>query len=382
VLIHRLFYLEEGFKVSRIRGAKWKESNLLLESLNPRILESFGTLITMKFVDYVKVYVRSGNGGRGCVSFRREKYVPRGGPDGGDGGKGGDIVIRAEERLHTLLDHRYKKQYIARNGQPGMGKNMHGKDGDDLVIKVPVGTVVKDAETDDIIEDLDCDGKEIMVAKGGIGGKGNQHFATPIKQAPRYAQTGKERTGKHLVLELKLIADVGIIGLPNAGKSTLISVISAARPKIADYPFTTIVPNLGVVKYEDFRSFVVADIPGLIEGAHEGAGLGHRFLRHVERTYLLVHLVDVSDMTKGDVIDNHKTINSEIQKYATDLANKPQIVVASKLDIANVEKLNKLRTHCSENGIQLLQISAATHSGTGELIEEIAKMLERVKGMS
>jgi GTP-binding protein len=335
----------------------------------------------MKFVDYVKVYVRSGNGGRGCVSFRREKYVPRGGPDGGDGGRGGDIVIRAEERLHTLLDHRYKKQYIAKNGQPGMGKKMHGKDGGDLVIKVPVGTVVKDADTDDAIEDLDTEGKEVTVVKGGIGGRGNQHFATSVKQAPRHAQTGKEGEDRNLVLELKLIADVGITGLPNAGKSTLISVISAARPKIADYPFTTLVPNLGVVKYEDFSSFVVADIPGLIEGAHEGAGLGHQFLRHVERTYMLVHLVDVSDMTKGDVVDNFKTINSELEKYAEDLARKPQIVVASKTDIANEEKLDKLRTHCAENGIQLLEISAATHKGTGKLIEEVANLLDKEKGI-
>ncbi|MEE9523301.1 MAG: GTPase ObgE [Thermodesulfovibrionales bacterium] len=336
----------------------------------------------MKFVDYVKVYVSSGNGGRGCVSFRREKYVPRGGPDGGDGGRGGDVVVRAEKRLHTLLDHRYKKQYIAKNGQPGMGKNMHGKDANDLIIKVPLGTIVKEADSDDIIVDLDTEGKEMTVVKGGIGGKGNQHFATSVKQAPRYAQKGKEGEDMNLVLELKLIADVGITGLPNAGKSTLISVISAARPKIADYPFTTLVPNLGVVKYEDFSSFVVADIPGLIEGAHEGVGLGHQFLRHVERTYMLVHLVDVSDMTKGDVVDNFKTINSELEKYAEDLARKPQIVVASKTDIANKEKLDKLRTHCSENGIQLLEISAATHKGTVKLIEEIANLLDKEKGIS
>ena len=336
----------------------------------------------MKFVDYVKVYVKSGNGGSGCVSFRREKYIPKGGPDGGDGGKGGDVIIRADNQLHTLLDHRYKKQYIAQNGQPGMGKNMHGKYGADMLIKVPVGTVVKDAETEETLQDLDHDGKELIVARGGKGGRGNQHFATSVKQVPRYAQPGLEGSEKNLIFELKLIADIGIIGLPNAGKSTLISVISAARPRIADYPFTTLVPNLGVVKYSEFKSFVIADIPGLIEGAHQGAGLGHRFLRHVERTLSLVHLVDVSDMTEGDVVDNYNAVNKELKAYAEDLAEKPQIVVASKTDIANNDKLNAMRDYCRERSIQLKEISAATHKGIEKLIKEIAELLGEKKGIA
>ncbi|UCG79022.1 MAG: GTPase ObgE [Nitrospirota bacterium] len=331
----------------------------------------------MKFVDYVKVYVRSGHGGPGCVSFRREKYIPKGGPDGGDGGKGGDIKIVADPQLHTLLDHRYKKHYVARNGQPGMGRKMHGKDGDDLLISVPVGTMVKDASTDELIEDLDRDGKEVVVAVGGKGGRGNQHFATSVRQVPRYAQPGLEGEERNLILELKLIADVGIIGLPNAGKSTLISVISAARPKIADYPFTTLVPNLGVVKYEEFKSFVIADIPGLIEGAHKGAGLGHQFLRHVERTTLLVHLVDVSDMTTGDVVENYESVNIELRKYAGELADKKQIVVVSKKDISNNDKLEAIRKHCKDKGLKLLEISAATHTGIDELVNEIAYLIEK-----
>lgn len=336
----------------------------------------------MKFVDYVKIYVRSGNGGRGCVSFRREKYVPRGGPDGGDGGKGGAVIIMADKGLQTLLDYRYKKQYKAKNGEPGMGRNMHGKDGDDLVVKVPVGTVVKDADSDEIIRDLDEDGKTIRVAEGGKGGLGNQHFSTPTRQAPRYAQPGIKGKEKNLILELKLLADVGIIGLPNAGKSTLISVISAARPKIADYPFTTLVPNLGVVKHGEYKSFVVADIPGLIEGAHKGSGLGYHFLRHVERTSVLVHLIDVSDMTKGNVIEHYVTIQGELIKYAEDLGNKPQLVVASKIDAANSEKLNVLRDYCHKNSIKLFEISALTRKGIEKLIEAIDLLLEKKRKCS
>jgi len=247
---------------------------------------------------------------------------------------------------------------------------------------VPVGTVVKDAETEETLQDLDHDGKELIVARGGKGGRGNQHFATSVKQVPRYAQPGLEGSEKNLIFELKLIADIGIIGLPNAGKSTLISVISAARPRIADYPFTTLVPNLGVVKYSEFKSFVIADIPGLIEGAHQGAGLGHRFLRHVERTLSLVHLVDVSDMTEGDVVDNYNAVNKELKAYAEDLAEKPQIVVASKTDIANNDKLNAMRDYCRERSIQLKEISAATHKGIEKLIKEIAELLGEKKGIA
>ncbi len=310
------------------------------------------------------------------MSFRREKFIPKGGPDGGDGGKGGDVIIRADPQLYTLLDHRYKKNYRAENGQHGMGKNRHGRNGKDLIIKVPVGTVVKDALTGEIIADLDRPGAQCRVAKGGRGGLGNAHFATPTRQAPRYAQPGEPGEERDLILELKLIADVGLLGLPNAGKSTLISRISGARPKIADYPFTTLVPNLGVVKVDDLRSFVVADIPGLIEGAHRGAGLGHRFLRHVERTKLLLHLVDVSLMTDGLPSENLKRINRELELYSPELSGKPQIVVATKIDIADKEKLNDIRNYCKIKGLELFEISAVRGDGLRELTLEVAKRLE------
>ena len=353
-----------------------------LKAVNLHRLFLFWRSVTgiVKFVDYVKIRVRSGRGGSGCVSFRREKFIPRGGPDGGDGGRGGDVIVRADHRLQTLLDHRYRKEYRAMNGQPGMGRKMHGRDGDDMIISVPVGTVISDADTGEVIADLNSDGMEVVVARGGKGGRGNVHFATPVRQAPRYAQPGMEGEERTLVLELKLLADVGIIGLPNAGKSTLISAISAARPKIADYPFTTLVPNLGVVKYGDFRSFVVADIPGLIGGAHRGAGLGFAFLRHVERTRLLVHLVDVSGMTAGDVVDNFNTVNEELQKYSPSLLERPQVVAASKTDAADPERLQRLREYCKMNSIELIEISAATGRGTDILVREVAARLEELRG--
>ncbi len=313
----------------------------------------------MQFVDYVKIYVKAGDGGRGCVSFRREKYVPRGGPDGGDGGKGGDVIIRASSELHTLIDHKYQKTYKAQRGQHGKGSNMKGKDGEDLVIKVPVGTVIKDADTEEIIADLDEEGKQVVVAKGGKGGLGNAHFATPTNQAPRYAQPGQKGEERWIILELKLLADVGLIGLPNAGKSTLISVISSARPKIADYPFTTLAPVLGVVKYGEYKSFVIADIPGLIEGAHKGAGLGHQFLRHVERTYMLLHLVDVSDFLESDPVEDFEKIQRELELYNQSLTQKPFAVVGTKIDIAHRgERLNKLKNYCEKKGIDFFPISA------------------------
>ncbi|MDP1758498.1 MAG: GTPase ObgE, partial [Thermodesulfovibrionales bacterium] len=284
----------------------------------------------MQFVDYTKIYVKAGDGGRGCVAFRREKYVPRGGPSGGDGGRGGHIIFRASRELNTLLDLRYQREYRAKRGQHGMGKKMHGKDGEDRIIPVPVGTVIKDADTEEVLADLDSEGVEIIIAKAGRGGQGNAHFATPTRQAPKFAQPGEEGEEKNLVIELKLLADVGLIGLPNAGKSTLISVISSARPKIADYPFTTLTPNLGVVKLKDLRSFVVADIPGLIEGAHKGAGLGFQFLRHVERTSMLLHLVDASDMPETDSVEDLKKINKELELYSSKLLKKPQAVVGTK----------------------------------------------------
>ncbi|RMG05731.1 MAG: GTPase ObgE [Nitrospirae bacterium] len=329
-----------------------------------------------EFIDYVKIHVQSGRGGKGCVSFRREKFIPKGGPDGGDGGRGGHVIIRADSQLYTLLDHRYKKRYRAKNGGHGMGKKMHGRDGEDMIIRVPVGTIVRDAHTGEILADLDREGAEVLVAKGGRGGLGNSHFATPVRQAPRYAQPGEEGEERDLILELKLLAHVGLVGLPNAGKSTLLSRISAARPKIADYPFTTLVPNLGVVKLDDLRSFVVADIPGLIEGAHRGAGLGHRFLRHVERTHLLVHLVDVSIMSEGRPEENLEKINRELIMYGADLEKKPQVVVASKMDIADSEKLRGLEEYCKIKELTLFKISAVTGEGVDELIRYLAGVIE------
>ncbi len=334
----------------------------------------------MQFVDYVKIRVRAGDGGRGCVSFRREKYVPRGGPDGGDGGRGGHVIIRATGQLNTLLDLRYQRLYRAKRGGHGKGKNMHGRDAEDLIIPVPVGTVIRDEDTGETLADLDAPDKEVIVARGGRGGLGNAHFATPTRQAPRFAQKGQKGEERSLIIELKLLADVGLIGLPNAGKSTLISVISSARPKIADYPFTTLVPNLGVVKMEDLRSFVVADIPGLIEGAHMGAGLGFQFLRHVERTSILLHLIDVSVLSDGDPVDNLDKINRELRLYSERLTKKPQIVVATKLDMVDKDKLDRLSDYCKNNTIEFFAISALTGAGVKELIRCVSKRIAEIRG--
>ena len=335
----------------------------------------------MHFVDYVTISVKAGDGGRGCVSFRREKYVPRGGPDGGDGGRGGHIIFRATDELNTLIDLRYHREYRARRGQHGMGKKMHGKDGEDLVIPVPVGTIVRDRDSEKVIIDLDKNGMETIIAKGGRGGLGNAHFATPVRQAPRFAQPGEAGEEKRLVLELKLFADIGLLGLPNAGKSTMLSVISSARPKIAAYPFTTLTPVLGVVKMADYRSFVVADIPGLIEGAHRGSGLGFQFLRHVERTSLLLHLVDISEMAQGDPIDNFEMILRELEHYSPDLMKKPQAAAGTKTDIAgNRERLAKMGRYCRDHGIDFFPVSAVTGEGINQLISYLAARLEQVKG--
>lgn len=312
------------------------------------------------------------------VSFRREKYVPRGGPDGGDGGRGGHIVLRASSELGTLLDLRYKRIYIAENGENGMKKKMHGKNGKDWIIRVPVGTVITETQTGAAIADLDADGKEAIVASGGRGGLGNSHFATAVRQAPRFAQPGLPGEEKDVTVELKLLADVGLIGLPNAGKSTLISVISSARPKIADYPFTTLAPALGVVKYEDYRSFVVADIPGLIEGAHRGVGLGFQFLRHVERTKILLHLVDVSITSEGDPVGNLLKINRELALYSPKLLEKPQCVAATKIDTADPEKkkLSALEEHCKKEGVDFFALSAVRKTGIDELLRYLARRVE------
>ncbi len=327
----------------------------------------------MQFVDYTTIHVKAGDGGRGCVAFRREKYVPRGGPSGGDGGRGGHIIFMATKELNTLLDLRYQREYKAKRGQHGMGKKMHGKNGEDRIIPVPIGTVIKDAVTDEILADLDKENAETIIAKGGRGGLGNAHFATPTRQAPRHAQPGEEGEEKNLIIELKLLADVGLIGLPNAGKSTLISVISSAKPKIADYPFTTLVPNLGVVKLENYRSFVVADIPGLIEGAHRGAGLGFQFLRHVERTSVLLHLVDVSGVIENDPVDDLKKINKELELYSPELMKKPQAVVGTKIDIAGDKKrLDKLEKYCKSKNMDFFPISAVTGKGIKKLLSYMA----------
>lgn len=333
----------------------------------------------MRFIDYAKIYVKAGDGGRGCVSFRREKYVPKGGPDGGDGGKGGDVVIKASNNLHTLLDFRYKRIYKAKRGEHGKGSNKKGQDAEDLIIPVPIGTIVKDADTDEFIADLTVNNQSVVVAKGGRGGLGNANFATPTRQTPRFALPEEKGQDRNLILELKLLADVGLVGLPNAGKSTLISKISTAKPKIADYPFTTLVPNLGVVKLDNFRSFVVADIPGLIEGAHRGIGLGTEFLRHIERTKILVHLVDIGDIPSSDPVKDLEDIRNELIIYNPLLGQKRFCVVGTKMDIAvRGDRLRRLKDYCRKRGIDFFAISSATGIGISELINYISKVLSEV----
>lgn len=334
----------------------------------------------MKFVDQVKVYVKAGDGGRGCVSFRREKFVPRGGPNGGDGGRGGHVIFRATKNMNTLLDIRYQQQYRAQKGQHGMGSDMHGKNGEDLVIPVPVGTLVMNEETKEVLHDLIGDGEEYIAARGGRGGLGNTHFKSATRQAPKFAQPGEPGEEQQLLLELKLLADVGLVGLPNAGKSTLISAVSAARPKVADYPFTTLIPNLGVVKHGEYGSFVIADIPGLIEGAHKGTGLGFQFLRHVERTSILLHLVDISEMTEGEPVDNFKKIYNELKLYSSELAGKPFAVAATKLDIkGDGARLDSLQQYCKDKGYDFFSLCAVTGEGIKELVYYLGNKVEEQK---
>jgi len=332
----------------------------------------------MKFVDEVKIFVQAGHGGRGCVSFRREKYVPRGGPDGGDGGKGGDIVFRADRHLSTLLDFRYRPRHLAPKGGNGEGGNRTGRNGEDVVIAVPVGTVVKDADTLNIMADLDHDGQLFIAARGGIGGKGNAHFATSTHRTPRFAQEGMPGEEHWLILELKLLADVGIIGKPNAGKSTFISMVSAARPKIAAYPFTTLVPNLGVVSYGRHQSFVIADIPGLIAGAHAGAGMGVQFLKHVERTSVLLHIIDISEETGQGGWESYEEINRELALFDAGLAKKPQVVAIGKVDLPLVrERLKKEIDIFRKKGIEVAVFSAVTGEGMDGALQRIITLLER-----
>jgi GTP-binding protein len=330
------------------------------------------------FIDEIDIFVKAGDGGAGCVSFRREKFVPRGGPDGGDGGDGGSVWLEAEEAVSTLLDYHYHPRYEAERGQHGKGANRHGASGVDLTLKVPVGTVVADRETGEGLGDLAAHGQRLLVARGARGGRGNARFATSTNRAPRRADLGKRGEERWLHLELKLIADVGVIGFPNAGKSTLVSRVSAARPKIADYPFTTLVPTLGLVRVDDERSFVIADLPGLIPGASEGKGLGHRFLRHTERTRLLIHLIDLDPSTGRDPLEDYEVIQEELRAYSPELAGIPQLVAANKTDISGTEeRLRAVERFCGEAGIPLFAISAVAGKGCGALMRAAAGRIEQ-----
>ena len=330
------------------------------------------------FIDKARITVKAGNGGNGAVSFHREKYIAAGGPDGGDGGNGGSIILQVDDHMSTLMDFRYKRKYTATPGQDGMGGRKTGKDGESLVIKVPRGTLVRDAETGEIIKDM-SDYEPFVLCKGGRGGWGNQHFATPTRQVPRFAKAGLPGESLDVFLELKLLADVGLVGFPNVGKSTLLSVVSKAHPKIANYHFTTLYPNLGVVYVDEGVSFVMADIPGIIEGASEGAGLGHDFLRHIDRCRLLVHLVDVSGSEGRDPIEDFDTINAELKKYRPELADRPQIVAANKTDIIqNQEEFDAFCAEMKKRDYPLFIISAATRQGVDELMAYTAERLSKI----
>jgi len=327
------------------------------------------------FMDKAQITVRAGSGGCGSVSFHREKFVAAGGPDGGDGGDGGSIILQVDDNMSTLMDFRYKRKYVAGNGVDGQGCRKSGKDGESLTIRVPRGTLVRDAETGEIIKDM-SDDEPFVLCRGGRGGWGNQHFATPTRQVPRFAKAGLPGEGHDVILELKLLADVGLVGFPNVGKSTLLSVVTKAHPKIANYHFTTLYPNLGVVYVDDGVSFVMADIPGIIEGASEGAGLGHDFLRHIDRCRLLVHVVDVSGSEGRDPVADFDAINAELRQYSPALAERPQIVVGNKVDIlTNPALLDALKSHVEALGYPFLTLSAATHMGTRELIRKVAEKL-------
>lgn len=331
------------------------------------------------FIDYVKIIAKSGDGGNGAITFRREKYVAAGGPDGGDGGRGGSIYFQVDPDVNTLLDFRYKRKFKAENGKNGEGSHRFGKSGEDLYIKVPIGTIVKDAETGKVVTDLSNPGQVEKILPGGRGGKGNSHFATSTRQAPRFARDGEKGIEKEFILELKLLADVGLLGFPNVGKSTFISRVTSAKPKIADYHFTTIVPNLGVVKGEYGDSFVIADIPGIIEGASEGVGLGIQFLRHVERTRLLLHFLDVSGSEGRNPVEDFKTINSELKKYSEKLSARKQVIVANKIDIMQDDTLYKeVEKLAKENGLELFKISAATGEGVKELMIRVSELLKEL----
>jgi len=340
------------------------------------------------FIDEATIRVKAGDGGNGCMAFRREKFVPRGGPSGGDGGKGGDVIMESSERHNTLVHFRFNPEYKAERGRHGEGSNKTGRDAEDILLKVPVGTIVYDDETGEKVHDFANSDERVVIARGGRGGRGNARFATSVHQAPREHEAGRPGEERVFRLELKLLADVGLVGFPNVGKSTLISRISAARPKIADYPFTTLEPNLGVVAVgekntPDEFSFVVADIPGLIEGAHTGAGLGTQFLRHIERTRLLVHLVDVSDASgRPDVVNDIEVIMGELKDFGAGLEQKPMMMVASKIDVANKDKLAKLKNYCKKRKLELYPISAVTGKGIEELKYAVAKRVEELRAQA
>ena len=331
----------------------------------------------MNFVDKVTITVKAGSGGQGAIAFHREKYVASGGPDGGDGGRGGDIIVQADPNMSTLLDFRYKRKFTATDGMPGQGKRCSGKDGQDVILRVPKGTLIRDKATGAVIQDMSAVDRFVL-AKGGRGGWGNKHFATPTRQTPRFAKPGLPGEVREVVLELKLLADVGLVGFPNVGKSTLLSVVSRANPKIADYPFTTLFPNLGVVYAGDYNSFVLADIPGIIEGASEGAGLGHDFLRHIDRCRLLIHVVDVSGSEGRDPIEDFEAINAELSQYSPELASRPQLVAANKCDLlpADSRALADFKAYVQSKGYLVFEISAAAHQGVQELIYATAARLK------
>ena len=335
----------------------------------------------MKFVDEARIQVKAGDGGNGCVSFRRERFIPRGGPNGGDGGKGGDVILQADAQLATLLDLTYPQQCRAQRGAHGKGKDQTGRKGEDLIIRVPVGTLVRDDQSGEVLQDLLFDDQRFVAAEGGRGGRGNARFATATLRAPRHAEKGEEGQQRWLRLELKLLADIGLIGYPNVGKSTLLSKISSARPKIADYPFTTLVPNLGVVIREDHRPFVVADIPGLIEGASQGAGLGLTFLRHIERTRLLIHLLDISEGSSRNAVKDFHALNNELNVYHPSLREKIQIVALNKIDLPSVqEKAVGFQNQFEKMGYRLHMISGRTGEGVKGLMETVSQKLESISG--
>ncbi len=334
------------------------------------------------FADRAKIYVRSGKGGDGHVSFRREKYVPNGGPDGGDGGHGGDVIFVVDEGLNTLVDFRHIRKYKAQDGETGKKKNCRGKDGEDIIIKVPAGTVIKEAESNKVIADMSGDNMRQVLLKGGRGGNGNQHYATSTMQAPKYAQPGQPARELELLLELKVIADVGLVGFPNVGKSTLLSRVTNARPKIANYHFTTLNPNLGVVDMPDAKGFVIADIPGLIEGASEGVGLGHEFLRHIERTKFLIHIVDAASTEGRDPIEDIYAIDRELKKYNTDLASRPQIIAANKIDAISyqeVDPVSRLKAEFEPKGVRVFPISAVSGQGVTEMLYYVSSALDTME---